>query len=159
MILRWRHGGKARVLMLAAAGLTLGACTEVYTTPPGGGPLQHTATYTTLPLEGTVPLPRPAPSTADGHDGVYAGTAQALDSAGARCPEFRHARDFRVSGRAVTFGPYSGTIGAQGGLRMIYGRDTVVGHFEGGVFRGVVTLLVPPCTYAMTLHRAEEDHR
>lgn len=142
-----------RALALAAAGLALAACTEVYTTPPGGGPLELRAVYTNLPVVGTVPVPRPPPSTAYGHDGVYAGSAQALDSAGARCPEFQRGADFRVAGREVTFGPFRGTIGPEGGLRMIYGQNTIVGHFEPGVFRGVITYQVPPCTYAMRLRR------
>jgi hypothetical protein len=156
MILRRRHGSKARWLALAVAGAALVACTQVYTTPPGGGPLEHAATYTTLPWFGTVPLPRPAPTSPWGHDGAYAGTAQALNSAGAQCPEFRHAGNFRVRGRAVTFGPFSGTIGSEGGLRMIYGQDTIVGHFESGTFRGVIDLQVPPCTYAMRLTRRSD---
>jgi hypothetical protein len=94
------------------------------------------------------PLP-----AAFGHDGVYAGSAQALDSAGARCAEYAHAAGFRVAGRAVAFGPFRGTIGEDGGLRMIYGRNTIVGHFEGNAFRGVLTFQVPPCTYAMRLLR------
>ncbi len=147
------HTRIACALSLAVAGAALTACTKVFTTPPGGGPLQLTATYTSLPGAGTVPLPRPAPSTPYGRDGVYAGTAQALNSAGARCPAFRHGGDFRVTGRAVAFGPFRGTIGAQGGLRMIYGQNTVVGHFEGDAFRGVITFQVPPCTYAMLLRR------
>ncbi len=142
-----------RTLSLAAASAALAACTQVYTTPPGGGPLELTAVYTTLPVAGTQPVPRPAPSTAYGHDGVYAGTAQALDSAGARCAELRHAADFRVAGRAVTFGPFRGTIGEEGGLRMIYGQNTLVGHFEGDAFRGVIDFQVPPCSYAMLLRR------
>lgn len=153
MILRWRHGGKACATALALTAFALAACTQVYTTPPGGGPLQLRAAYTTLPGVGTVPVPRPAPSAAFGHDGVYEGSAKALDSAGARCPEYRHARDFRVVGRTVTFGPFKGTIGAEGGLRMIYGQNTVVGHFEANAFRGVVTFHVPPCTYAMAVRR------
>lgn len=142
-----------RVLLLIVSASSLAACTEVYTTPPGGGPLSLAAVYTTLPGAGTVPLPRPPPSGAYGHDGVYAGPAQALDSAGARCAEYGRARDFRVAGRAVTFGPFRGTIGDEGGLRMIYGQNTVVGHFEGNVFRGVITYQVPPCSYAMRLVR------
>jgi hypothetical protein len=142
-----------RTLPLAAAGMALAACTEVYTTPPGGGPLELTAVYTTLPVVGTQPVPRPPPSTPYGHDGVYAGTAQALYSAGAQCAEFRHAANFRVEGRTVTFGPFRGTIGQEGGLRMIYGQNTLVGHFEGNGFRGVITFQVPPCSYAMALWR------
>jgi hypothetical protein len=141
-----------RVLPLAAAGVALAACTQVYTFPPGGPP-ELAATYTTLPVVGTQPLPRPPPSTAYGHDGVYDGRAQALDSAGAQCPEFRRASNFRVVGRQVTFGPFRGTIGDGGGLRMIYGQNTIVGHFEGGVFRGVIDFQVPPCSYAMRLRR------
>jgi hypothetical protein len=142
-----------RTLSLAIASVALAACTEVYTTPPGGGPLELAAVYTTLPVVGTQPLPRPEPSTAYGHDGVYGGRAQALDSAGAQCPEIRSAADFRVAGRKVTFGPFRGTIGDQGGLRMIYGQNTIVGHFEGDVFHGVIDFQVPPCSYAMLLRR------
>ena len=147
------HKRIAGTLLLAVAGATIAACTQVYTTPPGGGPLVLTATYTTLPGVGTVPVPGPPPSGAYGHDGVYAGAAQALNSAGARCAEYSSARDFRVSGRAVTFGPFRGTIGEQGGLRMIYGLNTVVGHFEGNAFQGVIDYQVPPCSYAMRLLR------
>ncbi len=142
-----------RLPILAIMCATLAACTEVYTTPPGGGPLELRASYITLPGIGTVPVPGPAPSGAFGHDGLYAGSAQALDSAGARCPEFRRGGDFRVVGRQVMFGPFRGTIGDQGGLRMIYGRNTIVGHFEGNVFRGVIDYYVPPCSYAMLLRR------
>lgn len=141
------------LVFLALAGATLAGCTQVYTTPPGGGPLQLAAVYTTLPVQGTLPLPRPPPSGAYGHDGVYAGPAQVLNSAGAQCPEYRHAVGFSVSGRAVTFGAFQGMIGEQGGLQMIYGQDTIVGHFEGNFFRGVVTYQVPPCSYAMRLLR------
>jgi hypothetical protein len=137
---------------LPLAGLALAACTQVYIVPPGGPP-ELAAVYTTLPVVGTQPVPRPAPSTAYGHDGVYAGTAQALDSDGAQCAAFRHPSNFRVEGRAVTFGPFRGTIGPEGGLRMIYGQSTVVGHFEADTFRGVVTFHVPPCRYAMKLRR------
>jgi hypothetical protein len=140
-----------RTVPLAA--LALAACTQVYTIPPGGGPPELAALYTTLPVVGTQPLPRPAPSTTYGHDGMYAGTAQALDSAGAQCAAFRHASNFRVEGRAVTFGPFRGTIGPEGGLRMIYGQSTMVGHFEADAFRGVVSFHVPPCRYAMLLRR------
>jgi len=140
-------------LSLALACGALMGCTQVYTTPPGGGPLALAATYTTLPGVGTVPFPRPPPSGPYGHDGVYAGAAQALNTAGLRCTEFGHARDFRVSGRAVTFGPFRGTIGEEGGLQMIYGQNTVVGHFEGNQFLGVIDYQVPPCTYAMRLVR------
>ncbi len=147
------HKRPGRALSLAAAGLALAACTKVFTTPPGGGPLELRAVYTSLPGVGTVPVPAPPPSTAYGHDGVYAGTAQALNSAGARCPVFRRGENFRVVGREVTFGPFRGTIGSTGRLRMIFGQNTVVGHFEPDVFRGVVTYQVPPCTYAMLLRR------
>lgn len=135
-----------------AAAVALAACTQVYTYLPGGPP-ELAAVYTTLPVEGTQPLPRPAPSTAYGHDGVYAGVAQALNSAGAQCAEFHRPANFRVEGRAVRFGPFRGTIGPEGGLQMIYGQSTVVGHFEGDAFRGVITFHVPPCRYAMLLRR------
>ena len=142
-----------RALPLGA--LALAACTQVYVVPPGSPP-ELAAVYTTLPVVGTEPLPRPLPSTAHGHDGVYAGPAQALDSAGAQCAAFRHASNFRVEGRVVRFGPFRGTIGPEGGLRMIYGQSTVVGHFEADSFRGVVTFQVPPCQYAMALRRVGE---
>ena len=83
---------------------------------------------------------------------VYA----ALDSAGAQCAAFRRASNFRVEGRAVRFGPFRGTIGPEGGLRMIYGQSTVVGHFAADSFRGVATFQVPPCQYAMALRRVGE---
>jgi hypothetical protein len=96
------------------AAIALAACTQVYTVPPGGPP-ELAAVYTTLPVVGTQPVPRPAPSTAYGHDGVYAGTALALDSAGAQCAAFRHAADFRVEGRAVTFGPSGAPLAQRAG--------------------------------------------
>ena len=149
MILRPALAGKGGC---CASGLP-GACLARMTTQPLRRTVPLAALYTTLPVVGTQPLPRPAPSTTYGHDGMYAGTAQALDSAGAQCAAFRHASNFRVEGRAVTFGPFRGTIGPEGGLRMIYGQSTVVGHFEPDAFRGVVAFHVPPCRYAMKLRR------
>lgn len=145
--------GIPRLLALAATATGLAGCTQVYTTPPGGGPLALTATYTTLPYQGTVPWPRPEPSGAWGHDGKYNGSAQALYSNGAECSAYASARNLLVSGRDVTYGPFRGTISDGGGVEMIYGQNTIVGHFEGDEFRGVITFQVPPCAYAMRLVR------
>jgi hypothetical protein len=157
------RSGDAMFVRLCTAGLlilALAACTRVYTTPPGGGPLQFNSAYLNLPWTGerqvVPPLP---PGTAYGHDGLYAGDAQALNSLGAVCPEFLGGGGFRVEGRHVSFGQFSGTIGPNGDLTMIYGHDSVVGRFIGDEFRGVLSYQAlplsqhPPCSYAIVMRR------
>jgi hypothetical protein len=134
--------------------LALPGCTRVYTTPPGGGPLTLNRTYLTVPGLGTQQYaPNLPPGTALGHDGVYAGGGQALNSQGARCSETMHMSGFVVHGREVRFGPFTGRIGAAGGLRMIYGQNTIVGNFVENQFQGVWDFQTPPCSYAIRLWR------
>ncbi len=151
-----RWSGRRRVwplLLLFAASASLAGCTEVYRYS-ADTPVHLAATYVTLPGSGMVRvLPAPPPSSPYGHDGVYAGHAQALFSAGAQCSGYRTATDFRVEGRRVRFGPFNGTIGPEGGLQMIYGQNRIVGQFDDGRFSGVITYQVPPCSYAILLKR------
>lgn len=141
-------------LIVPSVLLALLGCTQVYTTAPGGGPLQHSATYLTLPYTGTQPVyPAQPRGTAFGHDGTYAGDAQALNSAGAQCSAFMRSNGFQVEGRRVAFGPFRGRIADNGELKMIYGQNTIVGRFIGNEFRGVIDFQTPPCSYAMRLRR------
>ena len=90
-------------------------------------------------------------------DGNYAGTAVPLDAGGGICISNHRVGNFRVRGNAVRYGGFRGRIAPDGGLQMAYGRDWIVGQFEGATFHGQLDLNgrfgVPGCTYMLTLDR------
>lgn len=97
-------------------------------------------------------LPRPPVD----RSGTYAGIAVPLNTGGGLCLDRVPVKGFRVRGKSVHFGGYRGTIDASEGLQMLYGRDWIVGQFEGAVFQGQLVLygnFGQMCSYLMTLQR------
>jgi hypothetical protein len=90
-------------------------------------------------------------------DGTYAGTAVPLDTGGGLCVDSRRVGDFRVRGNRARYGGFSGRIAPDGGLQMAYGRDWIIGQFEGTAFHGQLDLNgrfgEPGCTYMLSLGR------
>jgi len=104
-------------------------------------------------LEATLPVPAQMVS----RDGSYAGTAEPLVTGGGLCIEARQVSGFRVKGNSVRFGGFRGTIAADNGLQMVYGRDWIIGQFEGATFQGQLDLGggfdMMACTYMLNLQR------
>jgi hypothetical protein len=144
-----------RIFAALLTGVFTTGCTQVYVQGPGG--FRNAATFTTLPIVGPRQLSPAWPPTGPyGHEGLYAGEMQVLNSAGARCAQFHRTEGFRVSGRSVAYGAFRGRITDNGSLQMIYGQNWVVGQFGPGLFRGTITYQVPPCRYAMLLRRVAD---
>lgn len=115
--------------------------------PPGGG--------LAVP-PGLQPAP-PAPAQPVSRDGTYAGSMEALSTAGGVCSNQIKVTGFRVRGSAVRFGSFRGTIASDGGLQMVFGGTWIIGQFEGATFHGQVQGASgrggPGCSYILTLDR------
>jgi hypothetical protein len=100
----------------------------------------------------------PLPAEGVGRDGSYTGTATVLDTGGGLCRETLKVSGFVVRGTSARFGGFRGTIAADNGLQMVYGRDWIVGQFEGATFHGQLEILgrfgSPGCTYMLNLERS-----
>jgi hypothetical protein len=57
----------------------------------------------------------------------------------------------RVSGNQVHFGSFNGTIQPNGVVEMEWGRNWVIGRFDGPHFVG--RWIAPACSYELTLNR------
>jgi hypothetical protein len=101
-------------------------------------------------LDNTLPPPL-GPTT---RNGTYAGAANVLTTAGGMCLNNRRVTNFHVQGDAVRFGEFHGTIGADGGLQMVFRDVWITGRFQGGVFRGQLSENGGiGCTYLLALER------
>jgi hypothetical protein len=89
--------------------------------------------------------------------GNYAGTAVPLDTGGGICIQTRKVGDFFVRGNSVRYGRFHGTIDADSGLQMVYGRQWIIGQFDGATFHGQLDLPggfnSAGCTYMLSLER------
>lgn len=138
----------------------LGPPTVLLDTPTGVVPLNSPAPVMPGGLAAPPPGLEPSPPiSAQGvsRDGGYTGTAAVLDTAGGLCTDTLKVSGFAVRGTSARFGGFRGTIAADGGLQMVYGRDWIVGQFEGATFHGQLSTMgrfgAPGCTYMLNLER------
>jgi hypothetical protein len=154
----------ALALRLALACLPLFGCsggpTVMVDTPSGVLPLDAPAPAMPGGLAGPPPGLEPtSPIAAQGvgRDGTYTGTATVLVTGGGLCRDTLTVSGFTVRGSRARFGGFRGTIAADGGLQMVYGRDWIVGQFEGASFHGQLDVLgrfdSPGCNYMLNLQR------
>jgi hypothetical protein len=152
-------------LCLVAACVMLSGCsgppTVVLDTPTGLVPLNAPAPVMPSGLAAPPPgleLTSPPPAQGVSRDGRYTGTATVLMTGGGLCTETRTVSGFVVRGNKARFGGFRGTIAADGGVQMVYGRDWLVGQFEGATFHGQLDILgrfgSPGCTYMLNLERS-----
>jgi hypothetical protein len=132
----------------------------VLDTPTGVTPI-----YTPVPATpGGLAAPPPgleptaaAASRSTDRSGSYTGTAQPLETGGGLCLETEKVSGFHVRGNSVRFGGFRGTIAADGGLQMVYGRQWIIGQFEGATFHGQFDVPgsfgAPECTFLLSLQR------
>ena len=151
-------------LCLAFACLPLSDCsggpTVVVDTPTGVVPLDAPAPVMPGGLAAPPPGLEPASPVAGqgvSRDGTYTGTATVLTTGGGLCRDTLTVSGFTVSGSRARFGGFRGTIAADGGLQMVYGRDWIVGQFDGASFHGQLDVLgrfdSPGCNYMLNLQR------
>jgi hypothetical protein len=152
--------------MIAAVGLGAvgGACT--YTASPGNpGTL-------TIQEPGIVPdapppanaVPPPAnltagaatnkPAAAGPPSGTYTGVGHAVTNPSDLCEDPLPINDFVVTGDAVSFGRFQGTIRPDGTVEMQGGDSYVYGKFTGNHFDGRFWAPGPSCTYQLSLNRS-----
>ena len=102
--------------------------------------------------------PPPVPA----FDGVYSGTGQIRVNGNFACPPTFPVSRLTIAGGIARFGPYRGTAGADGTLRMVARGIWITGRIDGTRFTGQVTQdadnLFPmkheTCIYDLTLNRA-----
>jgi hypothetical protein len=137
-----------------------GPPTILLATPTGVEPLYTPAP--SMPPGLAAPPPglepsSPLPAQGVSRNGGYTGTATVLVTGGGLCRETLTVSGFVVRGTRARFGGFRGTIAADGGLQMVYGRDWIVGQFEGATFHGQLDTLgrfgSPGCTYMLNLER------
>lgn len=110
-----------------------------------------------IPLNTTPPtaVPPAGPSNATAWDGAYAGRGILERDPGGTCETEMPVYGMRVAGTNVTFGSFSGAIGPDGSIDMVYGRMRIMGKFGGNQFNGQVWQPFPGCTYRLQLSRTE----
>lgn len=84
-------------------------------------------------------------------DGSYRGSGRIVRNPGGACETGMPVYGMRVSGDQVHFGSFSGTIAPNGVVEMEYGRNWVIGRFNGSHFTG--RWIAPACSYELTLNR------
>ena len=66
-------------------------------------------------------------------------------------------RDFGFAAIPCAMAVFRGTIDANNGLQMVYGRDWIIGQFDGATFHGQLDLNgrfgAPGCTYKLSFQR------
>jgi hypothetical protein len=151
---------RTRVLVGLSAALALLGCT-VQSRLPGPNVILDTP-MGPVPLDQPAPAAGPAqaasPGQAVNRDGTYAGTAVVLDPDGGLCLKPISIAGVVVRDRSVRFGGFHGTIDANDGLQMVYGRRWIVGQFEGALFQGILWsapdfIHEPGCSYIVNLQR------
>jgi hypothetical protein len=131
-----RHHGVVRggvaALALAAAGCSgSGQLPTVNLgTPNGPVPVLDLGRAGTPPAG--APAVPPAAVAAGDLSGVYGGWASVLQNPGQGCQNQIRIINFRVNGQQVRFGAFSGTVRADGALRMVFGQDWITGQFVVG---------------------------
>jgi hypothetical protein len=136
-----------------APNVTVNAPTGVTATAGAQSPGLLGASQTAL-RGGSLP---PSPAN---RSGSYAGTATPIETGGGLCLETQKVSNFIVRGNSVHFGGFRGTIAPDNGLQMIYGRQWIVGQFEGPTFHGQFdipgTFGAPECSYMLNLERVAQ---
>jgi hypothetical protein len=102
----------------------------------------------------------PTPARAVGRSGTYAGVMEPLSTAGGNtnCISTVQITGWHVYGNRVRFGQFHGTIDADDGLQMVYGRDWITGQFDGVTFRGQLIdygtgSTGPGCSFMISVQR------
>lgn len=130
--------------LVVSAGLLAAGCGQL---SPRGEALN-------TPLNSTpTTVPPGASSSAAGWDGAYAGKGFLERDPGGTCETEMPVYGMRVAGTRVTFGSFSGAIGPDGSIDMVYGRTRIIGNFGGNQFNGQVSQPFPGCTYRLQLSR------
>jgi len=145
---------------LVSATLTLFGCTTQSGLSPPNMILDAQMEAVPLYPPASEAVPRPEGTVASrpvSRDGSYAGRAVVLVTNGGLCTRSPTISDFVVRGDSVRFGQFQGTIDPDDRLQMAYGRDWVVGQFQGALFRGQLSVSGPRqdpgCTYFVGLSR------
>jgi hypothetical protein len=86
--------------------------------------------------------------------GAWAGIGHATSDPMGGCDDTIRVTGFNVNGNQVNFGPFSGTIQPNGGLRMQQGPRYVIGKFKGPRFEGQFWRAGLACNYAVVLQPA-----
>ena len=84
-------------------------------------------------------------------DGAYRGYGRVVRNPGGTCQTGMPVYWMQVSGNRVHFGSFNGTIQANGVVEMEWGRNWVIGRFEGPHFVG--RWINPACSYELILNR------
>lgn len=128
---------------------------------PGGGLVPLNAPGPVMPGGPVSPPPglepmSPAAAQTVSRDGIYAGSMEALSTAGGICANQVKVNGFKVHGNSVRFGDFRGTIDPDGGLQMVFRGNWIIGEFAGASFHGHVQgagVGQPGCTFILTLNR------
>jgi len=139
--------------------------TVVLDTPSGPTPIYSPTPTPTPTMPGGLVGPppgletsaTPVPASPGSRGGSYSGVAEPLQTGGGLCLQTRPVSGFHVRGNTVRYGGFRGTIDANNGLQMVYGRDWIIGQFDGATFHGQLDLNgrfgAPGCTYELSLQR------
>jgi hypothetical protein len=84
-------------------------------------------------------------------NGAYRGYGRIVRNPGGTCQTGMPVYGMQVSGDQVHFGSFNGTIQPNGVVEMEYGRNWVIGRFDGPHFVG--RWIAPACSYELTLNR------
>jgi hypothetical protein len=84
-------------------------------------------------------------------DGSYRGSGRLVRNPGGTCQTGMPVYGMQVSGDQVHFGSFNGTIQPNGVAEMEYGRNWVIGRFDGPRFVG--RWIAPACSYELILTR------
>ena len=149
---RLAAGGVAALLLC----LTLAGCGQPMMTPleaqalapPGdlSGEVSSTRQFYGPP--GTPANFNPASGSLNGS---YRGTGRIVRNPGGTCPVGMPVYGMQVSGDQVHFGSFNGTIQPNGVVQMDWGKNWVIGRFDGPHFQG--RWIAPACSYELSLDR------
>ena len=84
-------------------------------------------------------------------NGSYRGYGRIVRNPGGTCQTGMPVYGMQVSGGQVHFGSFNGTIQPNGVVEMEWGRNWVIGRFDGPHFVG--RWIAPACSYELTLNR------
>jgi hypothetical protein len=98
----------------------------------------------------SAPPPRFIPASRS-LDGNYRGDGRLVRNPGGTCQTGMPVYGMQVSGDRVHFGSFNGTIQPNGVVEMDYGKNWVIGRFDGPHFIG--RWIAPACSYELTLNR------
>jgi hypothetical protein len=84
-------------------------------------------------------------------DGSYRGYGRIVRNPGGACQTGMPVYGMQVSGNQVQFGSFNGAIQPNGVVEMEYGRNWVIGRFDGPHFVG--RWIAPACSYELILNR------